>query len=472
LDKAPAWGITPVPERLRTLGAVENGMLWSSLGLSLLVLVAGAFLVPGLSLPEALLAILVGGIFGNALLGAAAGIGAEAGVPAMVLLRAPLGRAGSYLPTGLNIVQNLGWTIFEVLVIATAAQALVHGPLWVWKLAAAAAATALALVGPTGFIRIWVKRFAFWVVLTSLAYLTWWTLHDANLGTLWSQPGTGGLSFWQGVDLVVALPVSWLPLAADYTRFSRSGRGAFWGAAVGYFIPNVWLYALGAILLLSRGLADAPSVITAIAAGGVGAALALVSLGVDETKEPFANIYSTAVSLQNVVPRVPQRALILAVAGVATAGAFVVDLVHYQAFLYLLGSFFVPLFGVLLAQWLAGERDPFRAPEFRPGQILAWLAGFCAYQWLAPVGPGTWTRLVDHTHPGHGAIGGSLPSFAVSFVLSLGLTVAARAIARRHRPSVERPRVGRDGADRRRPVVRGPGAASAPRGGDRGGEVR
>ncbi len=434
-ERTPSWGITPVPERLRTLGGLENGMLWSSLGLSLLVLVAGAFLVPGLSLPMALLAILVGGIFGNALLGCAAAIGAEAGVPAMVLLRAPLGRAGSYLPTGLNVVQNLGWTIFEVLVIATAAHALAHGPLWAWKLAGAVAATILALVGPVGFVREWVKRVALWVVLASLAYLTWWALHDAHLGALWSRPGKGGLSFWQGVDLMVAMPVSWLPLAADYTRFARSGRGAFWGAAVGYFLPNVWLYALGAILLLTRGLTDAPSVIGAIATGGVGAALALVALGVDETKEPFANIYSAAVSLQNVVPRVPQRLLIVAVAAVATAGTFVIDLVNYQAFLYLLGSFFVPLFGVLLAQWVAGERDPFAAPEFRPAQVAAWLAGFCLYQWLAPVGPASWIRLVDHTHPGQGAIGGSLPSFALAFVLSIGLTLAGRATARRDRPS-------------------------------------
>jgi len=435
-ERTPNWGITPVPERLRTLGGLENGLLWSSLGLSLLVLVAGTLLVPALSLPEALLAILVGGILGNALLGGAAAIGAEAGVPAMVLLRAPLGRAGSYLPTGLNIVQNLGWTIFEVIVIATAAQALVHGPLWVWKLAAAAAATILALVGPIGFVREWVKRFALWVVLASLAYLTWWTLDGADLGALWSQPGEGGLGFWQGVDLVVAMPVSWLPLAADYTRFSRGGRGAFWGAAVGYFLPNVWLYALGAILLLSRDLADAPSVITAIATGGLGAALALVALAVDETKEPFANIYSAAVSLQNVVPRVPQRLLILGVAAVATAGTFVIDLVSYQSFLYLLGSFFVPLFGVLLAQWIVGERDPFAAPRFRPAQIVAWLAGFGLYQWLAPVGPASWIRLVDHTHPGQAAIGGSLPSFALAFLLSIGLTLAGRATARRDRPSV------------------------------------
>jgi putative hydroxymethylpyrimidine transporter CytX len=435
-ERTPSWGIDPVPERLRTLGAADNAMLWGSLGLSLLVLVAGTVLVPALSLREALLAIVVGGIFGNALLGLAALLGAEARVPAMVLLRAPLGRAGSWLPTALNVLQNVGWTVFEVLVIATAARALVHGPLWVWKLVAAAAATALALVGPVGFVREWVRRFALWVVLASLAYLTWWALHDAHLGALWSRPGKGGFpSFWQGVDLMVAMPVSWLPLAADYTRFSRRGRGAFWGTALGYLVPNVWLYALGAVLLLSRGLSDAPSVLTAIAGGGAAAAVALLALGVDETKEPFANVYSAAVSLQNVVPRVPQRLLIVVVGAVSAAGTFVIDLVQYGNFLLLLGSFFVPLFGVLLAQWLAGRRDPFAAPEARPAQIVAWLVGFCLYQWLSPVGPHWWTSLVAHTHPGLGAIGGSLPSFAAAFVLSVLLTLPARGLALRDRAS-------------------------------------
>src|ERR1700755_3482429 len=76
-DRTPSWGISPVPERLRTLGGLENGMLWSSFGFSLLVLVAGAFLVPALSLPEALLAILVGALFGYVLLGGAAEIRRE-----------------------------------------------------------------------------------------------------------------------------------------------------------------------------------------------------------------------------------------------------------------------------------------------------------------------------------------------------------------------------------------------------------
>jgi hypothetical protein len=45
---------------------------------------------------------------------------------------------------------------------------------------------------------------------------------------------------------------------------------------------------------------------------------------VDETDEAFANVCSTAVSLQNVTPDVPQRALIVAASVSATVGALVI----------------------------------------------------------------------------------------------------------------------------------------------------
>ena len=121
MKDVPAWGIEPVPERYRQLGALDTTLLWGNLGVSLLVLVAGALLVPALSLPQALVAIVVGGLIGNLMLGLAAMMGAEARVPAMVLLRAPLGRQGSYLATGLNAAQCVGWAVFELVIIATAA---------------------------------------------------------------------------------------------------------------------------------------------------------------------------------------------------------------------------------------------------------------------------------------------------------------------------------------------------------------
>src|SRR6516164_9805192 len=123
-ERTPAWGIEPVPERLRVLGFVDSLLLWGNLSVSLLVFVIGALLVPALSLRDALLAIVVGAIAGNVLLGLAALIGADARVPGMVLLRAPLGRRGSYAPTLLNVAQNLGWSTFELIIIATAAGAL------------------------------------------------------------------------------------------------------------------------------------------------------------------------------------------------------------------------------------------------------------------------------------------------------------------------------------------------------------
>ncbi|MBA3364473.1 MAG: cytosine permease [Actinobacteria bacterium] len=429
--------IEPVPERLRVLGLLDLGLLWGNLSVSLLVIVAGALLVPALSLKTALLAIVIGAVAGNLLLGLAGLIGADARVPAMVLLRAPLGTRGSYLPTTLNVLQCLGWAVFELIIIATAAAALSDevlgfGARWLWTIVFGAVAIVLALLGPIGFVRRYVRRFAGWVVLASLVYLTWWTLSGADLDALWSRPGEGGFpSFWHGVDLVIASVVSWTPLAADYTRFSRDRRSAFLGTGVGYLVPTIWMFGLGAILLLDRGLSDPAGIPAAVAAAGLASVLALFALTVDETDEAFANVYSGAVSLQNFLPDVPQRLLIAAVALVATIGALAIDLGSYQTFLFLLGSFFVPLFGVLLADWLvAGARyaraEIFDGPGVRPGMILAWLAGFALYQWLAPVGPSWWLDAVEPLDPAPFDFTASLPSFALAFGLAALASYAAR----------------------------------------------
>ncbi len=434
-DDRASWGIDPVPDRLRVLGLFDTGLLWGNLGVSLLVIVAGAALVPALSLPHALIAMAIGGVVGQLMLSAAAAIGAQARVPGMVLMRAPLGRRGSALPTAVNVVQTLGWTVFELLVIATAAAALSDRLLgfrgqWLWTLAFGALALGFGLAGPIGVVRRVLRRVAVWTVPLALAYLTWWALHDAHLAALWHKPGAGGLSIWQGADVVVGITVSWIPLAADYTRFSRDGRSAFWGSGVGYLLPNVGLLALGAVIVLSRDLFDAAALPAAVAAGGAAALLALLALTVGETDDAFANAYSAAVSLQNLLPAVPLRLLVTATTAAGTLGALVIDLVSYQTFLLLLGSFFVPLFGVLLADWLRrGARyhaeDVFLAPAWRAGPILAWLAGFAVYQWLYPTGPGWWVRLVDNLHPPDWGIGATMPSFAISFALGGAVALLA-----------------------------------------------
>jgi nucleobase:cation symporter-1, NCS1 family len=432
-DRAPAWGIEPVPERLRTLGLWDLTVLWGNLGVSLLVLVIGALLVPALTLRDALLAILVGGLIGNAMVGTAGMIGADARVPSMVLLRAPLGRRGSYIPTALNALQCLGWATFELIIIAAAASALSDEVFGVeakraWTIGFGALAAAFALLGPVGFVRRILRRFGVWIVLASLVYLTWWALSEADIGALWDAPAQGGSTFWLGVDLVIAITVSWVPLVSDYTRFSKERTAAFWGSGGGYLIGGTWMLVLGIFIVLSRGVSDPVEIPPAVAAAGFAAALALLAVTIDETDEAFANIYSTAVSLQNGVPAVEQRVLIAAVALVSTIGALLIELRNYESFLLLLGSFFVPLFGVLLADWLvSGARytsaQIFNAPAWRPELLAAWLLGFLLYHWLhePPLGPSWWVDIVEETRQPNLGIGASLPSFTASFVLALGL---------------------------------------------------
>ena len=427
------WGISPVPDRLRTLSGVDVGLLWGNLGISLLVLFTGTFLA-GLGLQRALLATLVGAVLGVALLGLAGLIGFDRRVPAMVLLRDPLGVRGSYAPTALNVAQNIGWAVFELYVMSLAAAALseeVFGfeARWLWVLLFAALTAWLALAGPISFVRRWVRRFAVWVVAASMAYLVWWALDGADVAALWSADGAGGLRFFQGVDLTVAMAASWLPLAADYTRFSRSRRAAFWGTSVGYLVPLVLLFGLGALLALSRGLADPAGIFTAIAAGGAGSAVALLALTVDEADEPFANVYSTAVSIQNLLPAVSQRVLVVGVTVGAAGGALVVDIVAYETFLFLLGSFFVPLFGVLAADYLLGAGEPV---SVRWSGLAAWAGGFALYQWIQPTGPSWWTDLLaDVPGAGEATIGASLPSFALAFALYAGVRSAHAPLWRR-----------------------------------------
>jgi nucleobase:cation symporter-1, NCS1 family len=436
-EKTPSWGIDPVPERLHVLSALDSTLLWGNLSVSLLVIVIGALLVPALSLRDALLAIVVGAVAGNALLGLAALIGADARVPGMVLLRAPLGRRGSYAPTVLNVAQNVGWSTFELIIIAAAAAALSQHVFgwsgrWLWTIAFGVLSWGLGMLGPIGFVRRYLRKFASWALLFAMGYLTYWAISKSHLHAYWARPGNGGFpSFGQAVDLVIGSVVSWTPLAADYTRFARTRRGAALGAGLGYFVPTIWCVGVGILIVLARGVGDAQALPAAVAAAGGVAFVALLAITIDESEKAFADIYSTAVSIQNVLPRLSQRFLITLVSAAATGLALLLNLGNYQDFLYLLGSFFVPLFGVLVADWLAAgahytPAHVFAGASLRLEQLGAWLVGFCLYQWLSPVGPSWWTDLVAHTHPGDVSFTASLPSFAASFALAFGFALAAR----------------------------------------------
>ena len=52
-------------------------------------------------------------------------------------------------------------------------------------------------------------------------------LGGAHLAALWAQAGDGSMPFAVGFDIAIAMPLSWLPLIADYSRFGKRARNVF-----------------------------------------------------------------------------------------------------------------------------------------------------------------------------------------------------------------------------------------------------
>src|ERR671933_777956 len=199
-NKPPDWGIEPVPQGERKLGFLDFFVLWGSLGAGLLVMLAGTLLVPGLGLGAALAAVVVGTLLGNLLLLVPAVMGSDHGVPTMVALRPALGIRGSYLPSLVNVLQLVGWTAFELIIMARAASAVTErifgvSVYWLWLPVLALLCTALAIGGPLLVVRVWLEKFGIWLLLATTAYLTYYLLANYGLSDLVAQPSEGDLPF-------------------------------------------------------------------------------------------------------------------------------------------------------------------------------------------------------------------------------------------------------------------------------------
>jgi NCS1 family nucleobase:cation symporter-1 len=294
---------------------------------------------------------------------------------------------------------------------------------WLWVAVFGAIVVGFAAWGPLAVVRQWLGKFAVWVMLATTAWLTWLLLARYDVAALLARPGTGGLSFWAAVDIVIAMPVSWLPLVCDYNRFARRGTEAFWGTAAGYLVANIWFYGLGALLLLAARVTQEPrGFVEALAL--IAGPLVLVILLVDETDEAWADLYSCAVSIQNVLPAAPPKALVLGLGAGCVLTALLLDVTRYEAFLLLIGSVFVPLFGVLAADYF-GLRGRYTAEDLlhpdagvRWRGVVAWALGIVTYLWLAG-------RLEGLGLPGVPAVGASLPSLLVAAGAHLALARGA-----------------------------------------------
>lgn len=326
---------------------LDNGLIWLTAAISLSEIVAGT-LYAGMGVSGAVGSIILGHIIGCFLLFEIAFFGARKRLNAMECVSLAFGQGGGAFFATLNIVQLLGWTaimIFNGAIVATAIFASVGGVLYDNSLWAVVLGVLIAI-----WVLLGVKRIWFLNLICAISLIILSGMMVSNLMQSGGDFGVkeGAMGFWVGVEIAVAMPISWLPLIADYTSKAKRPFAASLVSVVCYGIVSTLMYLVGYIAA-SGGSSDITLIITS-ASLGIGALLLVLFSTATTT---FLDAYSAGESSVSIFSGVKPRVVAFLVVVLETS--FVAfsefDLNKLEPFLLLIGSIFVPMSAVMLADY-------------------------------------------------------------------------------------------------------------------------
>ncbi|HFC7061279.1 TPA: putative hydroxymethylpyrimidine transporter CytX [Neisseria meningitidis] len=366
------------------------GLIWFGAAVSIAEISTGTLLAP-LGWQRGLAALLLGHAVGGALFFAAAYIGALTGRSSMESVRLSFGKRGSVLFSVANMLQLAGWTAVMIYAGATVSSALGKvlwdGESFVWWALANGALIVLWLVfgaRKTGGL----KTVSMLLMLLAVLWLSAEVFSTA--GSTAAQV-SDGMSFGTAVELSAVMPLSWLPLAADYTRQARRPFAATLTATLAYTLTGCWMYALGLAAALFTGETDVAKILLGAGLGAAGI-LAVVLSTVTTT---FLDAYSAGVSANNISAKLSETPIAVAVAVVGTLLAVLLPVTEYENFLLLIGSVFAPMAAVLIADFFVLKRRE-EIEGFDFAGLVLWLAGFILYRFLLSSG---WESSIGLTAP-------------------------------------------------------------------------
>jgi putative hydroxymethylpyrimidine transporter CytX len=414
--------IRPVPLAERNLAGRDFFLLWAGVAISLAEIWAGGFLAP-MGFWAGLWAILLGHLIGNTLMALGGVIGSDHGIMSMVSIRPAFGIRGSNLAAVLNIIQLIGWAAIMLIIGGRAGAALgktvggilASDSLWVVLIGVGTLLWAF-WTGKT----VWkiLQTVSVAALLLVIAMMTW-----VAFGGMEPQPAAANaqpMAFMTGLDLVIAMPISWMPLVADYSRSACSTRSAFWNTWWGYFLVSSWMYVLGLQVTLLTGVTD-PGLLVLETMGGLGLAVPALFMVVFSTiTSDFPDVYSATCSLLNISQKVSARTVMWIAGIVSILVALVFPMEQYENFLFFIGAMFIPLFGVVLTDYfiLRGRKLEVDAiyveggtywyrKGCNPAAFAAWAVGFAVYEAMA---------LLKF------AVGGSIPSMLAAGMIYWALS--------------------------------------------------
>ncbi|MBQ2896674.1 MAG: putative hydroxymethylpyrimidine transporter CytX [Oscillospiraceae bacterium] len=354
-------------------GLFENGLIWFGAALSIAEILTGTSFA-ALGFRRGLAAILLGHLIGGVLLFFAGLMGGRVRKSAMDCAKQSFGRRGAGLFALLNIVQLLGWTAIMIYDGALAAAGIFQSGIALWCVVIGALIALWVCVGIRDLGRVNTVAMAALFLMTLV--LSFLIFRDR----LPSGTAAEAMSFGAAVELAVAMPLSWLPLIADYTREAEKPAAATAVSTVTYSLVSCWMYVIGMGAALFTGESDIAAILLRAGLGIVGLLIVVFST----VTTTFLDAWSAAVSAESLWDKIGSRPFALVVTALGTLGAIFLPLGNITGFLYFIGSVFAPMIAILIADYFLLKRD--RSAQSADWiNLLVWLAGFLLYRLLMGV---------------------------------------------------------------------------------------
>jgi putative hydroxymethylpyrimidine transporter CytX len=350
--------------------------LWFGAAVSIAEILTGGLIAP-LGFKTGVIVILIGHLIGTGILILGGIIGSREKVPSITSTGISFGIYGSYLFSILNILQLIGWTAVMIRSAATSIN-LISQDLWRFD----NVLVCIVLIGILTLLWIYFGNAGMKKLnITAVFLLFVLTLIMGTIifkdKTLLTKASSGGISFGGALELSIIMPLSWLPLIADYTRFAKSEKQGACGSFIGYFIGSSWMYIIGLGAVIVSNNAD-PSTMMLAANLGI-TALGIVVLSTVTTT--FLDVYSAGVSFLNIMPKLSQKTVGIIMSIVGTFVALMLPMENYQGFLYAIGSVFAPLFAILITDYFIIKKNTKLKSSvlINFGAVIVWIIGIIIY---------------------------------------------------------------------------------------------
>lgn len=362
---------------LKGSSVFQNGLVWFGAAVSIAEIEVGGQLAESARAGfwDVAAAIAIGHLIGGLMLFLVGLIGARARRGAMDCVKTPFGRCGAGFFAVANIVQLLGWTAVMVAQGAQAASVLLPGvPFPVLAAAIGVLVAAWIFIGLGGVGRI--NSVAMGLLFALTVFLCFRLFPGgSSAGASQAADAASGGVFWMALELSAAMPLSWLPLVADYTKDAQRPVAASAASAAIYTAVSCWMYAIG----LGVALAGAESFAAGVRAAGIGLVGVLVVVFSTVTTT-FLDAYSAGESARSLCGNIPAKGFGVAVCALGTLVAIFIGMDRYIDFLYLIASVFAPMAAVQIVDWLMrrGADNPRTAPQVAVN-LVAWAVGLAVY---------------------------------------------------------------------------------------------